>query len=218
MQQEGTMALFRYWNRLRDGKSAPARTDIEPADIKNLLADTFILERDVRNEPVFRLAGTRICAVFGRELKGYSFTLLWRTQDHRMMRRLVKGVFTDRSVAVIEFEAHSAGGRSALFEMLLLPLDAGRQNPRSLGLLAACERNYWLGADPVTDCSIESLRIVDPDRDPLFLKNRPAVPISASIGPGEAANDTKSGKNRRKQPHLVVLEGGLSDLQDGRRK
>ena len=37
MKQEGTIALFQYWNRLRDGRPAPRRTEIEPADIKSLL-------------------------------------------------------------------------------------------------------------------------------------------------------------------------------------
>ena len=49
MKQDGSIALFHYWNRLRDGRSAPKRTEIEPADIKSLLADTFILEKDGRS-------------------------------------------------------------------------------------------------------------------------------------------------------------------------
>ena len=50
MKQDGSIALFQYWNRLRDGRPAPKRTEIEPADIKTLLADTFILEKDARGE------------------------------------------------------------------------------------------------------------------------------------------------------------------------
>ena len=68
MNLNGTIALFQYWNRLRDGRPAPRRTEVEPADIKTLLADTFILEKDTRGEAVFRLAGTRLCAIYGREL------------------------------------------------------------------------------------------------------------------------------------------------------
>ena len=76
MKQEGSLALFHYWNRLRGDRPAPKRTDIEPADIKTLLGDTFILERDTRGEAIFRLAGTRLCAIYGRELKGFAFTSL----------------------------------------------------------------------------------------------------------------------------------------------
>jgi hypothetical protein len=76
MQQEATIALFQYWNRLRGGRPVPLRSEIEPADIKRLLADTFILEADGRDEAIFRLAGTRLCAVYGRELKGFAFPSL----------------------------------------------------------------------------------------------------------------------------------------------
>ncbi len=43
MKLNGSIALFQYWNRLRDGRPAPKRSEVEPADIKSLLADTFIL-------------------------------------------------------------------------------------------------------------------------------------------------------------------------------
>ncbi len=89
MKLEGSIALFQYWNRLRHGRPAPRRTEVEPANIKSLLADTFILEKDTRGEAVFRLAGTRLCAVYGRELKGFSFPSLWRVRDQRLIARLV---------------------------------------------------------------------------------------------------------------------------------
>lgn len=207
MQQEGTIALFQYWDRLRAGRPAPSRGEIEPADIKGLLADTFILEADARGEGVFRLAGTRLCAVYGRELKGFSFPSLWRARDHKMIVRMLKGVFRERTVAILQFDGISATGRTVGFEMLLLPLDAGRDSNRCLGLVSACERAFWLGADPVIDASIESLRVVDPDRDPMFLKNRPAVPVSQLLG----ANDVPKPGTPRRVRHLVVLNGGLTE-------
>ena len=78
MKQDASVALFHYWDRLRSGRPAPQRAEIEPSDIKTLLADTFILERDTRGEAIFRLAGTRLCAMYGRELKGFLFPSLWR--------------------------------------------------------------------------------------------------------------------------------------------
>lgn len=112
MNLNGSIALFQYWNRLRDGRPAPRRTEVEPADIKALLADTFILEMDTRKEAVFRLAGTRLCAIYGRELKGFSFPSLWREKDQRLVARLVHGVFHQKSVVVISFEGFSRTGRS----------------------------------------------------------------------------------------------------------
>src|SRR5690606_30977680 len=102
MKHQGTISLFQYWDRLREGRPAPRRTEIEPADIKNLLADTFIIETDLRGEAVFRLAGTRLCAVFGRELKGFAFASLWTAKDQRGVARLIHGALHQNSVVVID--------------------------------------------------------------------------------------------------------------------
>ena len=202
------MALFHYWNRLRNGRPAPKRTEIEPADIKALLADTFILEKDSRGEAVFRLAGTRLCAVYGRELRGFSFPSLWREKDSRLIARLVRGVFEAKSVVVVTFRGLSKNERTNSFEMLLLPLDGGSENPRCLGVMSAVEKPFWLGADPIVEAEIETVRVVDPDREPMFLKNRPAIAVP-SLAPGDFPSPIgQSAGGARRIRHLVVLDGG----------
>lgn len=211
MRHAGTIELYQYWNRLRRGRPAPARAEIEPADIRTLLADTFILEMDSRGNAIFRLAGTRLCASFGRELRGFAFLSLWRDRDQRAIGRLVKGVVADRSIVVIAFEGATAKNRFTSFEMALFPLDGGVENPRLLGALFADEKPYWLGAEPLVELRIGSLRVIDPERDHVFLDNRPAVevpplaPSAAHILPAETA------PGLRKVRHLVVLDGGKSD-------
>lgn len=210
MKQDASMALFQYWNRLRDGRPAPRRTEIEPADIKSLLADTFILEKDTRGEAVFRLAGTRLCAIYGRELKGFSFPSLWRDKDQRLIARLAWNVFEKKTVVTIAFDGVSAKGRSNSFELLLLPLDGGIENPRCLGIASAIEKPFWLGADPITDTGIESVRTIDPDREPMFLKNRPAIEVP-TLAPSDAeiaSGTTAPAPRGRRVRHLVVFKGG----------
>jgi hypothetical protein len=211
MKQDGSIALFQYWNRLRHGRPAPKRTEIEPADIKTLLADTFILERDTRSEAVFRLAGTRLCAVFGRELKGFSFPSLWQDKDRRLVGRLAHGVFESGNVVVIVFEGISGNQRSNHFEMIVLPLDGGADNQRCLGAVSAVEKPFWLGADPIVETRIESVRVVDPDREPVFLKNRPAIGVPA-LSPSElpSVRDHATAGSRRIR-HLLVLDGGRGE-------
>jgi hypothetical protein len=209
MKLEGSIALFQYWNRLRDGRTAPLRTEIEPADIKTQLADTFILEKDARGEAVFRLAGTRLCAIYGRELKGFAFVSLWKGKDQRMIARLTLSAFNEKSVVAVDFHGHSRNGRSNAFELVLLPLDGGLENPRCLGAVTASEKPFWLGADPIVDASVDSVRVVDPDREPVFLKNRPAVAVP-SLAPLQATLALQPGSGRRFR-HLVVLEGGREE-------
>ncbi|MER8623046.1 PAS domain-containing protein [Mesorhizobium sp. M1143] len=208
MNQNGSIALFHYWNRLRGGRPAPKRSEVEPADIKALLADTFILERDTRGEAVFRLAGTRLCAGYGRELKGFSFPSLWREKDQRLVSRLIHGVFEQKSVVSITYEGFSRNGRSNHFELLALPLDGGLENPRCLGVISAVEKPFWLGADPITDALIDAIRVIDPDKDPMFLKNRPEISVP-SLAPELEAPETISALGRsRRIRHLVVFDGG----------
>ena len=209
MNQNGSITLFQYWNRLRDRRPAPRRSEVEPADIKTLLADTFILERDTRGEAVFRLAGTRLCAGYGRELKGFSFPSLWRGKDQRLVSRLIHGVFEQKSVVLITYEGFSRNGRSNRFELLALPLDGGVENPRCLGVISAVEKPFWLGADPITDALIDTIRVIDPDKEPMFLKNRPEISVP-SLAPTELeAPETISALGRsRRIRHLVVFEGG----------
>lgn len=208
MKQDGSIALFHYWNRLRNGRPAPRRTEIEPADIKTLLADTFILERDTRSEAVFRLAGTRLCAVYGRELKGFSFPSLWRDKDQRLVARLVQGVFESGNVVVVAFDGISRNQRSNLFEMIVLPLDGGADNQRCLGAVSAVQKPFWLGADPIVESRVESVRVVDADREPLFLGNRPAIDVPA-LSPSELPDPRDRGPRRIR--HLLVLDGGREE-------
>jgi hypothetical protein len=209
MKLDGTIALFQYWNRLRAGRSAPKRTEVEPADIKTLLADTFILEKDARGEAVFRLAGTRLCATYGRELKGFAFASLWKDKDQRMVHRLAYGAFNAKSVVVISYQGSSQSGRSVEFELLMLPLDGGLENPRCLGAAIAAERPFWLGADPLVESAIDSVRVIDPDREPMFLKSRPAIALP-SLAPSQSVLAQSTGRGKRIR-HLIVLEGGRDE-------
>ncbi|MBZ9704641.1 PAS domain-containing protein [Mesorhizobium sp. CO1-1-3] len=210
MNQNGSITLFQYWNRLRDGRPAPKRSEVEPADIKSLLADTFILERDTRGQAVFRLAGTRLCASYGRELKGFSFPSLWREKDQRLVSKLIHGVFDQKSVVLIMFEGFSRNGRSNKFELLALPLDGGVENPRCLGVISAVEKPFWLGADPLTDALIDSIRVIDPEKE--LLASRPAIDVPSLVPAELEAPETISARGRaRRIRHLVVFDGGREE-------
>ncbi len=212
MRQDGSVTLFQYWDRLRGNRPAPKRTEVEPADIKMLLADTFILEKDARGEAVFRLAGTRLCAVFGKELKGFAFSSLWSGRDRSVAAKLARSAFDAKSVVTFSFEGRTQKGEAANFELLLLPLDGGVESPRALGSIIACEKPFWLGTEPVIECRISSLRLIDPDRDPVFLNNRPAMAVPPLAPERRSITDSliEPGQGRRFR-HLVVFEGGRTD-------
>ncbi len=70
MKHPTSRLLHAYWNGLRGARAAPERGEIEPGEIRHVLADSLILEIDApRQSATVRLAGTRLCALFGAELR-----------------------------------------------------------------------------------------------------------------------------------------------------
>ncbi|WP_157014821.1 PAS domain-containing protein [Mesorhizobium xinjiangense] len=207
MKHQGTVALFQYWDRLRQGRPAPQRTQIEPAAIKAQLADTFILEQDLRGEAVFRLAGTRLCATLGRELKGFSFASLWAAPDQGMITSLTDAALTSNSVSVLTYDGLTRHGRKLGFELILLPLDGKGQDGRILGVATPAEKTVWLGAEPIVENRINAMRFIDPERERHFLGSRPALAVPPLV-PSDSSLGAAATDGTRRIRHLVVLEGG----------
>src|SRR5215204_152977 len=81
MKHTTTRTIFSYWDALRGERAAPERGEIEPGEIRHILADTFILEVTGARSAAIRLAGTRICAFFALELRGEAFDRLWHAES-----------------------------------------------------------------------------------------------------------------------------------------
>src|SRR2546423_4823866 len=92
MKQASSRELFGYWAARRGKRAAPERGEIEPGAIRRALADAFILEFDRHAGHPFRLAGTRICALLGRELKNEALLDLWDEETRAPLAQLVSVV------------------------------------------------------------------------------------------------------------------------------
>lgn len=209
MKQDGTIALFQYWNGLRAGRPAPVHSEIEPSAIKSVLADTFILERRPSGNAAFRLAGSRVCAIYGQELRGASFASLWDYEARPQVHRIVDGVFATGDVIVASFEGTTLGRKSTAFEMIVLPLGgAGGQPPRCIGLVTSVDKPFWLGADAIVGGSFVTIGAIDPART-AFRPGRAAIGVPA-LSPHElpAGEISPRPAGARRVRHLVVLEGG----------
>lgn len=205
MKHRTTLDLYDYWQRLRGTRPAPDRSDIEPADIRTLLADTFILEVVSRTEYRFRLAGTRICALYGREMKGKDFLSFWKGKDRDAVASLLAAIHEDAAAAVIGVSGRSAHDRNIDLECLLLPVSQpGQGHSRVLGSLVPMADPYWIGIHPVMHQTIASLRLIWPDERP-FQIGKPNVSVIPDLPQGGQAVIRSF---RRKVAHLVVYDGG----------
>jgi hypothetical protein len=137
MKHPSSRAFFAYWDTQRGDARAPDRADIEPSAISELLGDVFVLSANEASGYPFRVAGTRLCAVFGRDLRGASFSALFGAEGRHEMEEIVANVASDMLPAVAGVTATSERGATTHLELLLLPFNARAHEPISLtGLLA----------------------------------------------------------------------------------
>ena len=188
--------LYEYWNQRRGAGAAPERGDIDPAAIKRILGDSFVLSVEPGEAPLFRVAGTRICALFGRELRGEEFAGIWRDDHSQQIRELVDLV-AEEEIGVLagagtEADAEPANGLPCSFELLMLPLShRGRSGRRMLGSLVAMERPYWLGIWPARRLSLGVVQFV-----------------GASVYSPPQAGTRASRISLRLRSSLTVIDGG----------
>jgi hypothetical protein len=161
MKHPSNCELFTYWNVSRGNRLAPERADIEPGAIRRVLGDTFVLEVDGRAKYPFRIAGTRLCALFARELKGESFVGLWQKSAQTTLREMMT-VVVEEKIGVVASAAGQTADEALLpigLELMLLPLGyRTRSEARLLGALAPLAAPYWLGVKATGPLSLGMFR------------------------------------------------------------
>lgn len=214
MQTKAVTALYDYWTRRRGARAVPSRADIEPADLAAILPDVFILEHSGLHDPRFRLAGTRICAQFARELKGTGFDTLFAPDLRTRIARITENVMAHAAPAVMQIQLVDGALDTTEAEIVLLPLATkGKAADRIIGAFAplpdqrppiAAFRYATLGA----------LSVIDTSRARDFAGNRPAIPMPASI---MAIRPAAIGQTMSRVLHLRIFEGGRRETETRKR-
>lgn len=149
MRHRTTEAVFDYFNDLRGTRPAPIRTEIDPAALKTVLPDLFILEKGRDGIVRFRLAGTRVCLILGQELRNREFGEIWEAPARHKIRLAADAVLANQSALEIAIEAMGDDEESFALEMLLLPLYSQvGQCDRIFGSLVAIEPARTIEAYP----------------------------------------------------------------------
>lgn len=195
MKHAASRELYAYWEERRGKRAAPQRADIEPGAIRGVLSDAFILAIDGGAGHPFRLAGTRVCALFGREVKGEPFIGLWAAASQPIIADLL-AILNDEHVGTVAgVAALSADGQPVDLELLLLPLGASRPSlARTIGILAPLKTPSWLGASPIGALNLGSRRhigaAVETRLLPRFMAPRRRHLVVHEAAAALAANET----------------------------
>jgi hypothetical protein len=159
MKHPSSREFFAYWDDKRGGARAPDRSEIEPGAVRDLLGDIFVLSYDATSGHPFRVAGTRVCALAGCDLKDRSFSALFAPDARREIDDIITAVAEEMLAAVAGVTAASEDGSLAHLELLLLPFNARAHAPISLtGILAPFASEHRV----LRDFKLTSWRYLDP--------------------------------------------------------
>jgi hypothetical protein len=159
MKHPSNRAFFEYWDGRRGEAPAPDRSDIEPSAVRELLGDIFVLSYDHNGGHPFRVAGTRLCALAGCDVKDKSFAALFTPESRGEIDDIITAVCEETLPAIAGINATSEKGATAHLELLLLPFNNRAHAPLTLtGLLAPFESDL-LG---LRDFQLTSWRYLHP--------------------------------------------------------
>jgi hypothetical protein len=201
MRHRTTEAVFNYFNALRAERTAPLRSEIDPAALKSVLPDLFILEKGRDGIVRFRLAGTRVCLILGREMRDRAFTDIWDATVRHRMRLAADAVIANQSALELAATAIDDEGDGLSLEMLMLPLFSRvDQCDRIFGSLVPLDNVI-----PVEGC----IRHLEP-ADLLFTPVETVRPAAELPVPRSAAT-VSLGQLLHRGSHLRVFQGGRRD-------
>lgn len=184
MRQKTSTEIFTYWERIRGDADAPLRSLIQPSAVSRILPELFILENTVENNPRFRLAGTAICNLMEREVRGENFATLWAGSQQEDPVRIAAGVMTHVVPALINATGYCISGRSMAFEMVLMPLrTSGDTCERLLGCLTPAVHSASLGNERLEFLALDRSRLLY--ERPARLLESPAHPDPTDLLPAQ---------------------------------
>lgn len=120
----GSRALFRYWESVRGERAAPRRSDVDLKQLRPCVGNLFVFERR-REIYSWRVAGTRVCELYRRDLTGGDSLADLDTFERATISRFLAGVVDTLQPCVFRFRLNTSERQMIGVEMLGLPMQSG---------------------------------------------------------------------------------------------
>ncbi len=126
-----------YWEGLRNGRVMPARAEVDPRGIAEVLHHAFVLEKVAPGVARIRLAGLHLNDLMAMEVRGMPITAMFLPEARRELQRVIAEVMDSPAVVRLTLGSDKGFTRPPLDgQMMLLPLrDAHGHATRILGVL-----------------------------------------------------------------------------------
>lgn len=181
MHNRASREIFDYWVRLAGERPAPLRTEIDPVALRRYLPHLFIAATADGNGDsaglTFRLAGTRICDMFGREFRGAPYEDLWFDATNRQPFEIAANAIQYERPVLLEVHVLRPDDERP-YDLLLMPMrphDAGFSD-RLLGALMPRSEALAATATPAAGLVLDRWTFLERDG------GIPATPSSPETG------------------------------------
>lgn len=134
--------LEAYWTDQRKGSLVPARADINPRGIEQVLPYAFVVERVAPGIARFRIAGEHICDLMGMDVRGMPITTLIEPAGRPELVTVLEDVFKKPATARLGLTSQRSIARPKIdASLVFFPLtdNTGEIN-RALGCLVSENR------------------------------------------------------------------------------
>ena len=204
MKQRTLQILYSYWDGLRAGRIAPLRLEIDPARVGSILPEIFLLERMDAATYSYRLAGTRLCEIFGAELRGTNILDGWSASDRAILAGQLKLTCEQGAATLLTMEASADSARRVELEAIFLPLmHADNLTGRVIGAMSPMSSPHWLGHNRLIERRLVNHELIWPDGRPLADAASAGQPFAPTTHPSSLA------KGDRRV--FRVLDGGRKE-------
>jgi hypothetical protein len=157
----GSRAVFRHWEAIRGESPAAHRDDLDLRQLCQFVSWLFIMERSPRTGGyVWRLAGSKVCELWRRELTGCELLTGWDRFDSETVRRLLDGVTKDLQPCTLRLRLKTSLGQLVDIEVVALPLKARDGSIHVFGAALPFRDVVALGHERITHIEISSARTI----------------------------------------------------------
>jgi hypothetical protein len=126
----GCRALFRYWESLRAERPCPRKDEMDLKQIAEIVPNLAIFEPgSSANSWRFRLAGTKVCGLFGAEMTGADVLAGWDSFERRVVGNCLNISLDRLQPSLVRMRFISEQNHVIAAEMICLPVRNGKHAP-----------------------------------------------------------------------------------------
>jgi len=174
--------LYQYWKTIKNTRHMPTKADLDLHRIPTHLPCAFLIKWDPLTAAFFwRLTGTALYTLFGRELTATPVLDLWQTDQHEELTSTLHRVRTVFQPFCLRQRGFNITSNELGIEMLILPLlDTDSTNVLIFGGFEPFSTPLWLDSHPLKMLvNWQTVALNDRSRDQ---QPMPAIPL-ASVAP-----------------------------------